>query len=275
MGKLARLHEVPIVRLLRAIEVAALLLRTRTPLSVWRGVVGQALTSTKNGSQEGGAHFADRTKALRLSEDWFSSCIPKWLEIFQRTGLDTKGRLQLLEIGSFEGNSSTFLLETFGDSSLTCVDTWHGLDEHEAVKYQMRKVEESFDFNTAKYRDRLVKFKGTSEAFFAQTDVSKETYDFIYVDGSHYFDDVLIDAVRCFSMLKVGGLMILDDYLWTGFKRMEANPIIAINMFVRAKRKHLRVVEAGSQLIIVKRAREDHAGSEAFLELQPESHGAL
>ena len=223
------------------------------------------VTSTENGDRREAAYIADRVRALRVSEDWFSPCIPRWREIFRRTGLDTKGRLQLLEIGSFEGNSSTFLLDTFGNSTLTCVDTWRGLDEHEAIKYETRKVEESFDFNTARYTDRLIKFKGTSEAFFAQADVSKEVYDFIYVDGSHYFDDVLIDALRCFSMLKVGGLMIFDDYLWSEFKRIEANPIIAINMFVRAKRKLLRVIDAGPQLVIVKLASEDHAGSEDFL----------
>lgn len=252
------------MKLSRVIETIALLLRTQTPLSVWRGVVRRMLASTGNRSQDEANYIADRAKALRLSEDWFSPSIPRWRELFKRTGLDTEGRLQLLEIGSFEGNSSTFLLDTFGHSTLTCVDTWGGLNKHEAVMYEKRKVEESFDFNTARYRDRLIKFKGTSEAFFAQTDVSKETYDFIFVDGSHYFDDVLIDAVRCLSMLKVGGLMIFDDYLWTGFKRIEANPIIAINMFVRVKKKYLRIVEAGPQLIIVKRASEDYTGFEAF-----------
>lgn len=222
------------------------------------------LTSSWSVSQADADYIANRAGALRLSEDWFSPSIPRWRELFRRTGLDAGRQLQILEIGSFEGNSSTFLLDTFLHSTLTCVDTWGGLDEHEAIKYQTRKVEDSFDFNTARYRDRLIKFKGTSEAFFAQTDVSKETYDLIYVDGSHYFDDVLIDAVRCFSMLKVGGLMIFDDYLWTGFKRIEANPIIAINLFLKAKKKYLRVIEAGPQVIVVKRASEDHAGSEAF-----------
>lgn len=222
------------------------------------------LTGTANGAKGEADDIAQRTKALRLSQDWFSPAIPRWRKLFKRIGIDTGAALQLLEIGSFEGNSSTFLLETFRHGTLTCVDTWGGLNSHEAAMYEKRKVEESFDLNTARYRDRLIKFKGTSGAFFAQTDVSKETYDFIFVDGSHYFDDVLVDAVRCFSMLKVGGVMVLDDYLWTGFKRIEANPIIAVNIFVRAKKKYLRVVEAGPQLIIVKRASEDYAGFEAF-----------
>jgi predicted O-methyltransferase YrrM len=252
------------VKLSRAVETAVLLLRTRTPLSVWRGMVGRMLATTGNRSQGEANYIADRAKALRLSQDWFSPSIPRWRKLFKRTGLDTEGSLQLLEIGSFEGNSSTFLLDTFGHSILTCVDTWGGLNKQEAVVYEKMRVEESFDLNTARYRDRLIKFKGTSEAFFAQIDVSKATYDLIYVDGSHYFDDVLIDAIRCFSMLKVGGLMIIDDYLWTGFKRMEANPIIAVNTFIRVKKRYLRVVEAGPQLMILKLASEDYAGFEAF-----------
>lgn len=250
------------MKLSTAIATVGLLLRTRTPLSVWRGLAARMMTGGGGGSDAG--YIAERTKALRLSEDWFSSSIPRWPGLFKRTGLDTAAPLQLLEIGSFEGNSSTYLLDTFQRGTLTCVDTWGGLNKQEAVMYEKRKVEESFDMNTAPYRDRLIKFKGTSGAFFAQADVARETYDFIYVDGSHYFDDVLVDGVRCFSMLKVGGVMIFDDYLWTGFKRMEANPIIAVNLFLRAKKKYLRVVEAGPQLVIVKLGSEDYTGFEAF-----------
>ena len=36
----------------------------------------------------------------------------------------------------------------------------------------------------------------------------------VYVDGGHGAPDVLADAVLAFRLLRVGGLMIFDDYLW-------------------------------------------------------------
>lgn len=39
-------------------------------------------------------------------------------------------------------------------------------------------------------------------------------FDFIYVDGLHLSQDVLYDALLSFDLLKVGGILIFDDYLW-------------------------------------------------------------
>ena len=39
-------------------------------------------------------------------------------------------------------------------------------------------------------------------------------FDLIYIDGSHHAPDVLADAVLSFPLLKIGGVMIFDDYLW-------------------------------------------------------------
>lgn len=42
-----------------------------------------------------------------------------------------------------------------------------------------------------------------------------EPFDLIYIDGSHRAADVLIDAVMSFQLLRIGGMMIFDDYIWT------------------------------------------------------------
>jgi len=38
----------------------------------------------------------------------------------------------------------------------------------------------------------------------------------IYIDGNHEPEYVLEDAVLSFRKLKVGGIMIFDDYCWGG-----------------------------------------------------------
>jgi Methyltransferase domain len=69
---------------------------------------------------------------------------------------------------------------------------------------------------------------------------------FIYIDGSHQAPDVLADSVLAFQLLRVGGIMIFDDYLW----RMEPEgrqdslniPKPAIDSFINIFQRKLRVV---------------------------------
>jgi predicted O-methyltransferase YrrM len=39
-------------------------------------------------------------------------------------------------------------------------------------------------------------------------------FDFIYVDGSHQRDDVMIDCLGAWRLLRDGGVMLMDDYTW-------------------------------------------------------------
>ena len=39
-------------------------------------------------------------------------------------------------------------------------------------------------------------------------------FDFIYVDGSHQRDDVMIDCLGAWRLLREGGVMLMDDYTW-------------------------------------------------------------
>lgn len=82
------------------------------------------------------------------------------------------------------------------------------------------------------------------------------------MDGSHFADDVLVDALRCFALLKVGGVMIFDDYLSIAYRNWRANPALAINTFLRLKRKYIRLVSVYGQLAVIKTASEDRSASQ-------------
>lgn len=49
-----------------------------------------------------------------------------------------------------------------------------------------------------------------STSFFQ---INSNTYDFIYIDGSHELEQIKIDMNECWKILERGGIMWMDDYL--------------------------------------------------------------
>lgn len=187
--------------------------------------------------------------------DWFTSNIPTWLKAFDKLGWDTEKELKVCEIGSWEGLSSLFILTYFPNAQLTCVDTWSGAQEHlipdSFENSILSKTEITFDQNLADYKDRFTKVKTNSYDFFnSKNHLVNGDFDLIYIDGSHYADDIMIDALKSFQNLKPGGMLIFDDYFWKHFERLTENPAFAINSFLNLKNNWLDIVCFDYQVII-------------------------
>jgi len=41
-----------------------------------------------------------------------------------------------------------------------------------------------------------------------------ESFNFIYVDASHQSLDVYLDSILAWKLLKIGGIIVFDDYLF-------------------------------------------------------------
>ena len=147
--------------------------------------------------------------------------------------------------------SSLFILHTLQEANLTCVDSWSGSDEHQNLSY-LDKVEPRFDFNLNKYKSRLLKIKSKSSDFFYRMEKTENYYDLIYIDGSHHSDDVILDALSAFRLLKPNGYLIFDDYLWKFYKNPYENPAVSINFFLKSKSNNIRYLFINQQVIIQK-----------------------
>ena len=179
--------------------------------------------------------------------DWFSHKIPLLINYFNN--INKNNIEQILEIGSWEGRSSCFFLNYFKNSTLNCVDTWEGSEENFIDgKPDLNLVENNFDKNVAEYNKRLIKHKTASKNFFS---LNRKNFDFIYIDGSHYYDDVLNDAQEGFKVLKENSYMLFDDYNWN-FHKYGKNPINAINLFLKINKKKLKIVYVSEQILIQK-----------------------
>jgi len=192
--------------------------------------------------------YKAQTLEKDFSQDWFTPNIPNWLLTFEEYGFSDRNQIEALEIGSFEGCSSAFIAQQLGTVKLTCVDTWEGSDHQ--TDYA-DTIEQKFDNNTREFSEKIVKIKSTSFSFFHSCK-ARNVYDFIYVDGSHYVDDVIVDAVKSFDLLKVGGVMILDDYHWKHYPKASDNPCSAINAFLQIKKGYYKIIYVGYQLHLVK-----------------------
>jgi hypothetical protein len=77
-------------------------------------------------------------------------------------------------------------------------------------------------------------------------------YDLIYIDGSHFYKDVLNDCINSFKILKLNGYLILDDYFWVFYKNINDNPASAINFFLKNYKSKFKIIHLSDQVILKK-----------------------
>lgn len=149
---------------------------------------------------------------------------------------------QALEIGSFEGRSAIWMLEnllTAPGCRLTCVDLF-------------REWESAFDHNieVSGQGHKVRKLKGRSENVLWT--LQQERFDLIYVDGHHGAMNVLLDAMQAWVMLKTGGFLVFDDYLWELARPRIERPKMAVDLFMQALRGQFQLLHQGYQVILRK-----------------------
>jgi predicted O-methyltransferase YrrM len=108
-----------------------------------------------------------------------------------------------------------------------------------------------FTRNVAPYADQVTVMQGMSGSVM-RTLPAVETYDFIYVDGSHAAPDVLTDAVLAWPLLKKRGVMVFDDYLWVLRGSEHERPGIGIDAFRNAFGAQMALIYQEFQLAVVK-----------------------
>ena len=190
------------------------------------------------------------TCGTEFTADWFTGNIPFWVDAFQSLPVSKSNTcLRILEIGSFEGRSALFFISMFDRVLIDCVDSWLGSDEHGAEE-QLDTLHDRFVQNTRVYSSSITTHRMTSAEFFIVSDHSD--YDLVYVDGSHRASDVLLDLVEGFNRLKIGGILMIDDYLWKHYDNRYDNPCIAVNTFCRVYRTKFRFLRVGYQVYVQK-----------------------
>ena len=177
-----------------------------------------------------------------FTNDWFdANARSTWDNHLFATFVPRK----ILEIGSYEGASACYLIEKFGKEEdgveIHCIDTWAGGEDNTSQGDDMPAVEERFDRNmtnaTHSPKVDVFKIKAMSDVALSRlmADGHAGTFDFVYVDGSHQAQDVLSDAVLAYQLVRPGGVIAFDDYLWNAYTTYGKDPLrapkVAIDTF--------------------------------------------
>ncbi len=174
----------------------------------------------------------------QFTQDWFTHNIPIWQPLLEQWV--NAPNICALEVGSFQGMSACWLLDTVlthPTARLTCIDPG---------------VQPEFHTNLAKtgVAQKVTLRPGDSHQLLPT--LPPDCFDLIYIDGCHLSAHVHKDGVLAWPLLKPGGVMIFDDYLWTDPQHPGQDPQHGIDQFLDTVRPHSQILHHGYQIILKK-----------------------
>ena len=191
-------------------------------------------------------NFEVSVKNKNFSTYWF---LNNYKIIGSFLPIDRNENFNYLEIGSFEGLSSLFILSYWKNANVTCVDTWEtSKDESQFLDFNFQTVEKKFDINLKDFSFR--KIKNTSEIAFKEL-TQRDSFDYIYIDGSHNGIDIYNDALASFNILKVGGIIIFDD-ITNIYQEIEMQPHDAFEKFYILYKRKIKILYLKNIAVIEK-----------------------
>jgi predicted O-methyltransferase YrrM len=187
-----------------------------------------------------------------FTHDYFSSNIANWTKWFDN--LIEAAPIKCLEIGSWQGGSSTWLLDKVVSrrgGMLTCVDTFAGSSEHVKLLDTIGgSIERIFDRNIAASGHAALCRKIVGESQNVLFRLSGEAFDFIYIDGAHEGKYVIQDAILSWNLLSPNGFILFDDLDYRFPETPEQNTIHAVESFLTWFGAELEVLHKERQMLL-------------------------
>lgn len=193
---------------------------------------------------------------FQFTQYWFDEHIPIWEQIWDQ--LKPKA---VLEIGAFEGRATMWMAErmaaTHGKGLIQVIDPWapgQMRPNGKPFPFDMEAVYARFLHNVHEARQtwgnvRINSQCATSHAGLAyilstlRPEDDDGVFDFIYVDGAHDSRSVLEDGLMAFRLLKPGGVIVFDDYLWRIDNDVLHTPRLGIELFALVLHNQIKPVQ--------------------------------
>jgi hypothetical protein len=157
----------------------------------------------------------------------------------------------MLEVGVFEGRTTLWFHEnilTSYRSSHWAVDTFEGGEDQREAGVDCTNLLEKFNENIKPYRHHEMICVGKSKDILPR--IVYHYFDIIYIDGSHVADDTYNDICLSWPLLQPLGVLMMDDYEWTGDPSVERRPKVAIDRWLSENDGKYRLLHKGSIVIV-------------------------
>ena len=134
-----------------------------------------------------------------------------------------------VEIGSWMGRSTCYMGEGIKNSQKNikfyAIDTWEGSDEEEHISFieelksKGKTLFDEFQENikSCGVDDVIIPIQSTS--ILAAEQFEDNSIDFLHIDASHDYENVIADINAWYPKVKPGGMITGDDYLWPGVNK--------------------------------------------------------
>lgn len=158
------------------------------------------------------------------------------------------------EIGVWKGDFSMCIQNLTSPKKLHLIDPWMLQNEFPERMYGGSVAQNQEDMDRI-YEGVRMKFNSHQNVIFHRG-MSEEVlsefegayFDWVYIDGNHYYEYVLKDLRTCLLKVKKGGVIAGDDYEW-GEK--EGYPVKrAVHNFIEENNLESNIEVLGSQFII-------------------------
>ena len=145
-----------------------------------------------------------------------------------------------LEIGLYDGRTFVWVADEFLKHPQS---KGFGI-EISVGEYLRHNIKESVN------SDKLELLEGNSILLLTKHNIPQ--LDIIYIDGNHTLLNVFADAILVWGLVKTGGIIIFDDYLW-GQDGDELNrPKLAIDKFLDIYIGQYELLLKGYQVVVRK-----------------------
>lgn len=166
---------------------------------------------------------------------------------------------KILEIGTYTGVSLINIVKSIPNSLGYGLDKWSNYTNSENSEKNLMEYMEPLEIEKTFYRniaaenlsDRIFGIKGESKDVLLKMVNNKESFDFIYVDGSHKALDCYIDVFLSWQLLNKGGIIAIDDYFYFVEDKLES-PYEGVKKFLEERTGEYKVLYLGYRVFLEK-----------------------
>lgn len=143
------------------------------------------------------------------------------------------------EIGVKHGHFSKVLLDTIPDLKMFCIDPWCAFGRSVNQGRAERRYQQAKEL-LSPYKATLMRMTSME----AVEEIPNDSLDFVYIDGLHDFDSVMLDLIHWTPKVRVGGIVSGHDYV----HHFEGGVIQAVNAYTYAHNIHSWYITKGESL---------------------------